>query len=171
MTLIPRSLEEWYKPFTREERVWFIIALIVAFIMAATTLAWHVADPDHNVPSISVEVSPSDFINKAFEFAEKYSGKVIPEGVEIYLAGMQFRWVPSELRLKRGVTYRIWVSSADVIHGLSIIGNGVVYNIMVMPGMAYLMHIRFDQPGVYEIRCNEYCGAGHQFMVGKIIVE
>ncbi|WP_281004375.1 hypothetical protein [Marinithermus hydrothermalis] len=30
---------------------------------------------------------------------------------------------------------------------------------------------RFDRPGVYRIICTEYCGIGHQNMLGKIIVE
>jgi len=39
MTLFPRSLEEWYKPFTKEEKTWFILAFILAIILAATTLS------------------------------------------------------------------------------------------------------------------------------------
>ena len=139
--------------------------------MALTTLAWHVVDRDHQVPAITMEVAPKDFLARAMEFAREYEGKVVPEGVDVYIAGMQFAWVPREIRLKAGVTYRIWVSSADVLHGFELIGpDGTVYNIMVMPGMAYAMHVRFDRPGVYEIRCNEYCGVGHQFMVGRIVV-
>jgi len=64
------------------------------------------------------------------------------------------------------------VSSTDVLHGISIVSEDgwVVYNIMVMPGMAYAIHIRFDKPGTYHILCNEYCGVGHQDMRGKIVV-
>jgi cytochrome c oxidase subunit 2 len=31
--------------------------------------------------------------------------------------------------------------------------------------------IKPQSPGTYPIVCNEFCGIGHQSMVGKIIVE
>lgn len=172
MVLTPRSVEEWYKPFSREERVWFILAIAVALTLAATTLSWQAIDPHHQVPTLAVETSPRDFAQRASAFAANYSGKVVPEGVDVYLAASQWVWRPMEIRLKAGVTYRIWVSSTDVLHGLSIVSRdgSVVYNLMVMPGMAYALHIRFDRPGEYYIICNEYCGVGHQDMRGRIIV-
>ncbi|GAY25618.1 cytochrome C oxidase subunit II [Desulfurococcaceae archaeon AG1] len=171
MTIFPRSIEEWYKPLTREEKIWIALAFIVALTLAGTTIAWHFIDRSHQVPSIAVEADPREFLSKAMEFSRTYSGKVVPEGTDIYLAAVRFTWIPSELILKAGVTYRIWVSSPDVLHGLSIIGPGdVVYNVMVMPGMAYVIHVKFDKPGEYEIRCNEFCGIGHANMIGRIRV-
>ncbi len=171
MTLFPRKLEEWYKTFTKEERNWLIIALIIALIMSTTTLTWHALDREHQVPVETMEVAPDVFMEKAMRFSMEYAGKVIPEGVDIYLAGVQFRWIPKELKLKKGVTYKIWISSGDVLHGFSLLGyDGTVYNVMVMPGMAYAVNVKFDKTGVYEIRCNEYCGLGHQYMIGKIVV-
>ncbi len=169
MVLRPR--EDWFKPFIREERLWVATAFVIAFIMGFTTVSWSFVDPRHQVPTEAYEVSPEEWVKRAQEFAEKYSGKVVPEGTEVVIAGVQFSWIPQEIKLKAGVEYRIAVSSGDVIHGFSLIGDdGTVYNLMVMPGMAYVMKIKFDKPGVYEIRCNEYCGVGHQFMVGRIVV-
>ncbi len=171
MTIFPRSIEEWYKSLAKEEKIWLALAFIVGIVMGVTTIAWHFIDKYHQVPITSMEVDLRDFLSKAMEFSRTYSGKVVPEGTEIYLAGARFTWIPSELMLKAGVTYRIWVSSPDVLHALSIIGpEGTVYNIMVMPGMAYMINVRFDKPGEYEIRCSEFCGVGHQDMIGKIIV-
>ncbi len=170
MTIFSRSIEEWYKPLIREEKSWIALAFIIAITMAGITIAWHFIDRSHQVPSTSMEVIPRDFLSKAMEFSRTYSGKVVPEGTEIYLAATRFTWIPSELVLKAGVTYKIWVSSSDVLHGFSIIGPGVLYNVMVMPGMAYMINVRFDKPGEYEIRCNEFCGIGHQGMIGKIVV-
>ncbi len=172
MVLTPRSVEEWYKPFSKEEKIWFILAIAVALTLAATTLSWHLIDPYHQVPSTAVEFSPREFSQKVSVFMANYSGKIVPEGVDIYLAASQWIWRPSEIMLKAGVTYRIWVSSTDVLHGLTIVGEDgkVVYNIMVMPGMAFAINIRFDKPGIYYILCNEYCGIGHQDMLGKIVI-
>jgi len=171
MTLFPRSLEEWYKPFTKEEKTWFILSFIVAIILAATTLSWTFVDPYHQVPVESYAISPHEFAKLAATFASEYKNEIIPEGVDVYIAAHQFYFNPSKIILKKGVTYRIHVSSVDVLHGLSIIGkDGTVYNLMIMPGMAYVIHIVFDKTGEYEIHCNEYCGSWHHLMVATIEV-
>jgi cytochrome c oxidase subunit 2 len=171
LPLTARSRSEWFKPLTREERLWVATAFVIAFIMGFTTVSWKFVDPRHQVPTETFEVDPDEWVRVAEEFAREYQGRVVPEGVEIPIAAVQFAWIPGEIRLKAGVEYRLVVSSGDVLHGFSLIGeDGTVYNIMVMPGMAYVAKIKFDKPGVYEIRCNEYCGVGHQFMVGKIVV-
>jgi cytochrome c oxidase subunit 2 len=171
MTLFPRSLEEWYKPFTKEEKTWFILAFIVAIILAATTISWFYIDPYHQVPAKSYAISPSEFDKLAMTFANSYKDKIVPEGVDVYIVAHQFYFNPAKIILKKGVTYRIHVSSADVLHGFSIIGkDGTVYNLMIMPGMAYIIHIVFDKAGIYELRCNEYCGSGHHLMIATIKV-
>jgi cytochrome c oxidase subunit 2 len=172
MAIFPRKLEEWYKPLAGADKTWIAAAIIIALVMATTTLAWSFADSSHQVPTETFEIAPAEFREQAIRFAEEYRGRIIPEGEDIYLAAIQWAWIPNELRLKAGVTYRIIISSGDVLHGFSLIGDdGTVYNLMVMPGMAYVMYIKFDKPGVYEVRCNEFCGLGHQNMVGRIIVE
>ena len=44
-------------------------------------------------------------------------------------------------------------------------------NFQVVPGYDHVLTIKPQSPGVYPIVCNEFCGIGHQTMVGKIIVE
>lgn len=90
MTIFPRSIEEWYKPLTREEKIWIALAFIVALTLAGTTIAWHFIDRSHQVPSIAVEADPREFLSKAMEFSRTYSGKVVPEGTDIYLAAVRF---------------------------------------------------------------------------------
>jgi cytochrome c oxidase subunit 2 len=171
MPLFPRSIDEWYKPFAREERAWFIIAIVVSLILAVTTLGWTLAGAKPEVPKEGFEVDPEEFMSMALEFAKRYEGKVVPEGEEVYIAGIRFTWIPGEIRLRVGAEYKFVISSADVLHGFEIIGgDGAVINLMVMPGMAYIAYVKFEKSGVYEIRCNEYCGVGHQNMIGKIIV-
>jgi cytochrome c oxidase subunit 2 len=41
---------------------------------------------------------------------------------------------------------------------------------MVLPGYDYVATITPDKAGEYAIICNEYCGMGHERMVGKLIV-
>lgn len=171
MVLTPRRFEEWYKPFAREEKIWLATAIAVALIMAIVTIYWHLSGAKSEVPSTAIELSPRDALSRARDFASRYEGKLVPPDQEVYLTGIRFTWIPSEIVLKKGVVYKFIISSADVQHGLSIIGpDGSVINLMVMPGMGYIANIVFEKPGVYEIRCNEYCGVGHHGMIGRIIV-
>ena len=41
---------------------------------------------------------------------------------------------------------------------------------MAVPGGVSKTSITFEEAGVYKILCHEYCGAGHQFMMGKITI-
>jgi len=170
MPLFPRSFEEWYKPLSREEKIWLLGAFLVAIILAITTIGWHFIIPTHQVPTIAKDTMPEEFYEMAKNFESTYRGKIIPENVEIYLAAAQFYWTPSKLILKKGVVYKIWISSVDVMHGFSLIGQGDVYNLMVMPGMMYLLQIKFEKTGTYYIICNEYCGSGHGLMRATIEV-
>jgi cytochrome c oxidase subunit 2 len=172
MTLFPRSLEEWYKPFTKEERIWFILAIVVALILAITTLTWPIIDAKHQVPAESYAISPTEFGNLALKFKDEYANKEVPEGVDVYIAVQKWFFTPAKIILKSGVTYRIHVSSVDILYGFSLIGkDSTVYNLMIMPGMAYVIKIKFDKPGIYDLICNEYCGTYHHLMKAQIEVR
>jgi cytochrome c oxidase subunit 2 len=124
-------------------------------------------------------VKPADFIKRAEKFvlANTGSESLMEEGIspevaappgEIYLVAHQFAWFPT-LKLRAGETYRLHVSSADFQHGFSL--QPMNMNFQVVPGYDHVITIKPRNPGIYPIVCNEFCGIGHQNMVGKIIVE
>jgi cytochrome c oxidase subunit 2 len=55
------------------------------------------------------------------------------------------------------------------MHGFSIPLTGV--NTMVTPGWVSTVSHTFAQPGTFLLVCNEYCGAAHHLMAGKIEVR
>jgi cytochrome c oxidase subunit 2 len=61
------------------------------------------------------------------------------------------------------------LSSADVTHGMQIIGTNV--NLMAVPGAVNFARVKFDEAGDYLVVCNEYCGAQHHNMAGHIHVR
>ena len=87
---------------------------------------------------------------------------------EVYLLAKQFFWFPI-LKLRAGETYRLHISSADFQHGFSLLPMNM--NFQIVPGYDHVLTITPQAPGTYHIVCNEFCGIGHQNMVGKIIVE
>jgi cytochrome c oxidase subunit 2 len=169
MVLIPRSFEEWYKRFSKEEKIWISITLATALILALTTITWPLIDSKHQVPSSAKEFDMAVYKELSTNFSNEYNNKLVPPNSDIYILAQQYYWSVSKIILKQGTNYKFHVASADVLHGFSIVGNGVVYSIMVMPGMVYSFTMNFNKAGTYYVICNEYCGYGHGGM--RMIIE
>lgn len=95
----------------------------------------------------------------------------------VQVVGRQFSWFfqyngttsVNELRIRAGKLYRLEVTAADVVHSFYIRELGIKYD--AVPGFTYVIWLKVDRPGVYNVLCAEYCGVGHYLMVGKIVVE
>jgi cytochrome c oxidase subunit 2 len=161
----------WWKPFPKDERVWLVLVVIAALIFSIITVGWVFAGPQ-NVPISTYRTTPEAFEKQVQEFIAKYqtdAGEVrVPPGQDAFVMGRMWSWGPT-LRLKAGQQYTIWISAKDVLHGFSIAQENL--NVMAVPGHAYGVRLTPLKPGEYLIVCNEYCGVGHQSMMGKIIVE
>jgi cytochrome c oxidase subunit 2 len=49
----------------------------------------------------------------------------------------------------------------------------MLFTMMLMPGLetpASIVHT-FTEPGIYKVRCLEYCGAAHHEMRDEIVVK
>lgn len=73
------------------------------------------------------------------------------------------------ITVPRGAVVDLYVTSRDVMHGYHI--DKTLVNLMAIPGAVTYARVKFDRAGEYQIICHEYCGLGHQNMVGRIIVE
>ena len=93
------------------------------------------------------------------------------EPIDVYLMAMRFSYMPTVLRLERGVPYRFRMMSMDVNHGASI-HAGFAGHIMRRPAQTVVeMVMTFSEPGEFMMYCTVYCGECHSQMKGKIIVE
>jgi len=164
----------WWKPLGRTERIWVSVALVWAIFMFVMMWAWP-AFGEQNTPIESYRIAPEDFRQAVEAFIQEYqvgeeNGVPVvepPPGGEVYLQAMAYQFRPI-LRLKRGETYRIYLSSTDVQHGFSL--QPVNLNFQVLPGYVYVINLTPEKSGEYSLVCNEYCGVGHHVMTGKIIV-
>jgi cytochrome c oxidase subunit II len=75
---------------------------------------------------------------------------------------------PAEITIPAGSELDIYLASHDIVHGFYVRGTNI--NMMAVPGALNFKSMKFRKPGVYDIFCHEYCGTGHQFMKGRIIV-
>jgi cytochrome c oxidase subunit 2 len=162
----------WSSRLPKDERIFLWVILASASFMTAFVLAW-LFWTDHNVPTASHATTPEAFAKQVAAFVARYGNEngqaVVPPGKDAYLLAARYTWYP-ELVLKSGVKYRIWMSSADTLHGFSLVGGNQNINLEVAPNHAYGALLTPDKPGTYLIVCNEYCGLQHHTMLGRIHV-
>jgi cytochrome c oxidase subunit 2 len=151
-------------PFYEKLWMWASGVLIVAFVVTIVAgLAGSALQPPSHVETID----PTKVWNDP-RFKQR-GVTTTDHGATVVMIAMMFAFQPAEIRVSAGkpVTFRL--TSADVIHGFSIVGtNG---NTMVVPGYVSQFTTVFRTPGEYLIVCNEYCGLSHHLMSAKLIVE
>ncbi|MDH5718382.1 MAG: cytochrome C oxidase subunit II [Spirochaetia bacterium] len=171
--LIPEK--DWFKAPDKGERNWIAIGIVWCLIMSVMMPYWHVAGKQ-NSRGESYKVKPEDFSARVQKFVETNSvGKLgnIPivqpnPGGHAYLMGGGYIWYPI-LKLKQGQKYTLHISSTDYQHGFSV--QPINMNFQILPGYDHVLEITPTSTGEFNIVCNEFCGARHHVMTGKIIVE
>lgn len=159
----------WARRFPRDEKVFFVLILVSGVLMTAFSIGWLVWG-SHNVPTKTQVVNQKAFAAQVTKFANEhsYQGKVwVRPGEEGYLLAYRYGWTP-ELAIQEDQKVTIWISSADVLHGFSIVGQNL--NLQIAPKHGFGATITPDSPGRYRIICNEYCGLGHQTMSSFLTV-
>lgn len=87
----------------------------------------------------------------------------------VFAIASMWQFQPSTITVPVGSEVDFFLSSKDVVHGFNISQKNV--NMMAVYGSVNKTTVKFDKPGKYYITCHEYCGVGHQFMQGEIIVS
>lgn len=88
---------------------------------------------------------------------------------ELAVTAKQWAFEPAEIRVKKGDRVRLVITSVDVDHGFALPAFGV--NVTLAPGRTETVEFTADRTGSFAFFCTVYCGAGHQDMNGKLIVE
>ena len=86
--------------------------------------------------------------------------------------GYQWYWEMTAEEVETGQQVEFQITSADVNHGFGIYDEAMrlVAQAQSMPGYVNRLNVTFDEPGVYQILCLEYCGLSHHDMIGEVIV-
>lgn len=137
-----------------------IIVVSGVFVLAlAGVIALTVKSLGIGLPTCLTDVRPFS-VGKVIEQA--------PKRYEIHLVARMWKFEPAEISLLPGSTADIYLSTADVTHGMQIVGTNV--NLMAVPGAVNYARVKFDKPGEYLVVCNEYCGIAHHNMSARIHV-
>ena len=164
----------WVKAPTGGERAWIGLALGWCVILTLAMPYWHFKGKQNSTGE-SYSVKPLAFADRVTQFVDankvgEEHGVPIVEGSpggDVYMQGQMWTWYPI-LKLKKGQTYRLHVSSLDLQHGFSVLPINM--NFQVLPGYDHVLTITPTMAGDYSVICNEFCGIGHHQMTGKIIV-
>ncbi|WP_334156562.1 cupredoxin domain-containing protein [Oryzomicrobium sp.] len=81
----------------------------------------------------------------------------------------RFVFTPTEIVLRTGQPTVLEFQSLDFTHGFNI--PDLKIRADLPPGQITRVHLTPLKPGVYDFLCDNFCGAGHEQMNGKIIVK
>ena len=89
----------------------------------------------------------------------------------VYVVAERFSFSPSKIKVKQGAEVEFVVSSDDTGHGFHIAAAGI--NAAIPQQGKGELRVRFiaREKGSYVFECSRPCGAGHNMMRGRIIVE
>lgn len=92
-----------------------------------------------------------------------------PPSERINITMKKYGFVPAEVHLKRGRRVLLVITSADTQHGFHVDAFGI--NEPVKKGQTAEVEFVSDRAGTFPMNCSIICGARHDDMVGKIVVE
>ena len=140
-----------------EKKVLFASLLFAGLMLAL--IAYAAVRLGISVPTCVTSVKP---------FEEGELIQVAPGRYEAHMVAKKWSFIPPHLKVQRGSVVDFYVTSKDVVHGFLIDGTEV--NLMAIPGAVNYAQARFDKPGKHQVVCHEFCGAGHDNMIGLIEV-
>ncbi|MBA3842857.1 MAG: cytochrome C oxidase subunit II [Actinobacteria bacterium] len=91
----------------------------------------------------------------------------------VKVTGGQFFWTLQPARVPAGSRVRFDVTSIDVNHGFGLYDphGHLIGSVQAMPGYHNQLDLTLDEPGVYLIRCFEFCGLSHSTMMSSFLVR
>lgn len=152
----------------RYEKIWLWFGVITLAIFLIITGFMAFSMNLHPAAGNMKTVAPEQ-VKSSSPFDKPGVYEVAPNEYKAVILAQVFNFLPNETIVPAGATVHFQVTSPDVVHGIAIPGTNV--NIMVVPGHVTEFTYIFKKPGEYLMLCNEYCGAGHQVMMGKLVVK
>ncbi|WP_026674845.1 cytochrome c oxidase subunit II [Alkalihalobacterium bogoriense] len=151
----------------KSEKIWLSLSfgMILLFMIATGYQAFALG----MAPPGGMETIDPKKVDETAPFDNPGITQIGENEYEVVMVLELYRFTPADIEIPAGATVHFKLTSKDVIHGFQIVGTNA--NGMVMPGYVLNMTQTFSEPGEYLVLCNEFCGAGHQFMATTIIVK
>ncbi|THF86483.1 cytochrome C oxidase subunit II [Deinococcus sp. KSM4-11] len=162
-----------HRTLEKYESIWAGLSLVLVVLLFVGVLASMISGTfpllrggGHGAAPASGRIDPTKLGVTAFA----HPGLVRTDsGLELYIVARAFTFTPAVVRVPAGTPITLHVTSADVVHGFQV--TGTTLNDEILPGHVSSFTVTFRQSGEQHVICNEYCGAGHQDMITRFIVE
>lgn len=145
---------------------WLALGLIGLAIILAISIGFMLAHPGR-IPLMAMD-EPGPVTTTADILAHPGLTQVGPHAFRAMVVARQYGFTPAALDVPVGSRVDFYVTGADVTHGFEIPGGNV--NVEVFPGYVAHVYATFRKLGSYRTVCDQYCGIGHQNMLGNFNV-
>ncbi|HEY3951078.1 cytochrome c oxidase subunit II [Phenylobacterium sp.] len=104
-------------------------------------------------------------------------GRAPPDALTIDVLAKQWMWKfehpggqreINDLHVPAGQPVKLVMTSQDVIHSLFLPALRLKQD--VLPGRYTTLWFKADRPGIYALRCSQFCGFDHAVMAGRFVV-
>jgi cytochrome c oxidase subunit 2 len=155
-----------HRQIARWESRWLALSGLMSLTFVLL-IAYNLATEGAHIAQRTSKASPEQIVAQPV-FAEPGVRALAPGKVQVTQVAAAFAFQPSDVRVPVGAEVEFYLTARDVIHGYQIERTNV--NVELIPGEVARLHYTFDEPGVYRVTCNEYCGIGHHTMLGSVTV-
>ena len=118
--------------------------------------------------ALRLRISVPGCVTSVKPFTEGRLIQIAPNRYEAHVVSKMFSFKPGSLKIPKGSVVDFYVTTTDVVHGFYVDGTDV--NLMAVPNAVTYAQAHFDKPGKYQVICHEFCGLGHQEMIGTVEV-
>jgi len=87
----------------------------------------------------------------------------------IEMTAERFHFTPEELHVNVGTLVTLKITAIDGTHGFDFAAFGI--DETLERDRTELIEFYASQKGEYEFKCSHFCGIGHLWMNGKVVIE
>ncbi|OYR53800.1 MULTISPECIES: cytochrome c oxidase subunit II [Halorubrum] len=149
------------------EKIWLAFAIVLILLLLGS-VTYGAVGPGVAMVADSEGQIDATALDEDERFAEPRVEQVGENHYAAYVVAYQFGFEPDPIVVPANSRVTLHVTSRDVIHGFEVVGTNA--NTMVVPGEVSEITVEVGEPQEYGLLCNEYCGAGHHAMEGKLHV-
>lgn len=149
------------------EKLWLALSIVLILALIGT-VTYGAVGPGVAMVADTQPTVDATALDEDDRFSDPRVERVGENEYEAYVVARQFGFQPDPIVVPANSTVTFQVTSADVIHGFEVVGTNA--NTMAVPGEVSEITVETEEPTEYGLLCNEYCGAGHHGMEGKINV-
>jgi cytochrome c oxidase subunit II len=148
------------------ERRWIAASGLLALTFVIL-IAFNLATEGGHIAQVAARGTPDALLSRQL-FAEPGLRLTGPGQAQVAIVAQAFSFVPERIRIPIDTEVTFYLTSRDVIHGWQVLDTNL--NVEVIPGEIAVLRYTFTRPGRYLMVCNQYCGLGHQGMLGELEV-